>query len=127
MIFIKALYKNIKIEEYVLDLNDVSNSKHLLQRKIGTELTRALKKRYNQIVSFSNYAEFVNAHIDNTESLHGDLKGYYSMSLNANYRIVVSPETEDLSISNLKTIDKFKIIGVIDYHGTGKKDNKWLI
>lgn len=127
MIFIKVLYKNIKIEEYVLDLNDVSNSKHLLQRKIGTELTRALKKRYNQIVSFSNYAEFVDAHIDNTESLQGDLKGYYSMSLNANYRIVVSPETEDLSISNLKTIDTFKIIGVIDYHGTGKKDNKWLI
>lgn len=104
-----------------------ADSKNLMKRCIGDKLTRAFKFRYDQIKAFPNFAEFVNTHIDRTESLTGDMKGFYSMTLDANYRIIVSPNTENICIENLKTIDTFKIIGVIDYHGTGKKDNKWLI
>lgn len=83
--------------------------------------------RCNQIKSFSNFYSFLQAHIDKTEGLVGDLKGYYSMTLSANYRIVISPGTSDLSVDSLKNIETFTIVGVIDYHGTGKKNNKWLI
>lgn len=85
------------------------------------------KYRYDQIKAFTNYAEFVNAYIDNTESLLGYFKGYYSMTLDANYRIIISPDTDDLSIENLRKIETFKVIGVIDYHGRGQSNNKWLI
>lgn len=53
--------------------------------------------------------------------------GYYSMTLDKNYRIVIKPNTNDLSIENLENIYSFTVIGVIDYHGKGKKDNKWII
>lgn len=96
-------------------------------RKIGKELSIAVKRRFDQIKSFSNFYNYVMAHIDNTESLSGDLKGYYSMTLNRNYRIVVSPEVEDTSFENLKNVFDFKVIGVIDYHGTGNKKSKWII
>lgn len=98
-----------------------------MKKAIGVELTKAFKYRYDQIKAFPNFADFISTRIDRTESLVGDMKGYYSMTLNANFRIIISPNTDDTSIENLKTIDTFKIIGVIDYHGTGKKNNKWLI
>lgn len=106
---------------------DIESCKNLLQREIGFKLTKAFKKRYIEIISFSNFSKFINAHIDNTEPLYGDLKGSYSMTLDGNTRIVVAPNTDDLSIENLLKIDSFRVIGVIDYHGKGKNDNKWLI
>lgn len=96
-------------------------------RKIGKELTIPTKRRFDQIKAFPNFGSFVMAHIDNTESLTGDLKGCYSMTLNKNYRIVISPDVEDLSIESLKNVHGFIVIGVIDYHGTGSKKSKWLV
>lgn len=115
------------MKEYVEDIKNISNSKRLLIKDIGDELAKAFKRRLNQMESFDSFAEFYDGHIDNTEALKGNLKGYYSMTLNANYRIIIKPNIEECSIESLKHIKEFKIIGVIDYHGESNAKNKWLI
>lgn len=106
---------------------DLTGTKRKMITEIGFELTKHFKNRYTQIKSFSNFGEFCKARLDHTERLQGDLDKCFSMTLTKNFRIIVSPCTNDLSIENLLKIDTFKIIGVIDYHGEGKNKNKWLI
>ena len=95
-------------------------------KKIGAELTRAVKKRYNQIISFSSFSALQLSGIGKMESLEGDHKGSYSFRISANYRLIVKPKSKDLSAESLKSCDTIIIEGVIDYHGREKKFN-WLI
>lgn len=108
------------------DLNDVRNSKNLMYKAIGKELTRAVKKRYNQMIAFSTFSALQQSSIGKPESLEGDLKGSYSLRVSANYRLVIKPLAEDYSAESLKQCDTLIIEGVIDYHGRGKKHN-WII
>lgn len=64
--------------------------------------------------------------IGKKESLEGDRKGAYSLRVSANYRLIVKPKSEDLSVESLKNCDILIIEGVIDYHGKGKKCS-WII
>lgn len=97
-----------------------------MQKKIGAELTRAVKKRYNQMISFSSFSALQQARIGKMESLKGDRKGTYSLTISANYRIIICPKAKDQSAESLKRCDTFIIKGVIDYHGKGTKLN-WII
>lgn len=108
------------------DLNDVIGSKGLMQKKIGAELTRAVKKRYNQIISFSSFSALLQSGLGKIESLSGDFKGMYSMTVSANYRLILRPVSEDLSPEQLRKCDLLFLEGVVDYHGKGSKNN-WLI
>lgn len=96
-----------------------------MQRKVGLERTKAIKKRYNQIVSFSSFFALQQAGIGKLESLEGDWKGYYSLTISANYRLIIKPESLDLSAESLKKCDTIIIEGVLDYHGRGRNDS-WL-
>ena len=107
-------------------MNNVSGSKNLMIRAIGAELTKALKKRYNQMVSFSSFSALQQSKIGKMESLEGDRKGRYSLTVSANYRLIVRPVSKDQSAESLKKCDTFVIEGVIDYHGKGTKYN-WII
>lgn len=127
LIFINIKYKNNQLEECIEDLFDIKSSQRILIKKIGVDISIALRRRITQILSFSCFSSFIDAHIDNTEALKGDMKGYYSMTLTRNYRVIISPNTEVQTKESLKDIQDFILIGVIDYHGEGKKDNKWLI
>lgn len=102
------------------------NSRNLMQKEIGAELTKAVKKRYNQIVASSSFFTLQQLSIGKMESLEGDRKGSYSLRTSANYRMVVRPWAEDLSAESLKKCDTLTIEGVIDYHGKGKKFS-WII
>lgn len=119
-------YEDNRVKELFEDLNDVRNSKHLMQKKIGAVLTKAVKKRYNQIISFSSFFSLQQSGIGKMESLEGDLKESYSLRVSANYRLLVKPKTKDRSAESLRHCDTLIIGGVIDYHGKGKKYN-WII
>ena len=119
-------YEDERVKKLFDDLNDVQNSKNLMKRQIGMELTKAVKKKYNQLISFTSFGALIEARIGKMESLEGDMNGSYSLRLSANYRLIVAPDTDDFSMENLKKCDVFIIKGVIDYHGKGSK-NDWLI
>lgn len=54
------------------------------------------------------------------------MKGLYSLTVSANYRLIIKPKNEDYSAESLINCDTFIIEGVIDYHGKGSKRN-WII
>ena len=124
MIIIYFEYEDEIVAKLFNDLNDVIHSKKLLQKKIGLELTRLIKKRYNQIHSCNSFYEIQKFGLGKIESLSGNLKGYYSIRLDANYRLVFKPKSNDLTVESLKNCDTVIIKGVIDYHGKG---NNWII
>ena len=119
-------YEDNEVKELFDDLNDVRNSKNLMKKEIGAELTKAVKKRYNQIVAFTSFSALQQSGIGKMESLEGDRKGSYSLRVSANYRLIVKPKAKDLSAESLKSCDTLMIEGVIDYHGKGKEFS-WII
>ena len=119
-------YEDNEVKGLFDDLNDVCNSKNLMKKEIGAELTKAVKKRYNQIIAFTSFSALQQSGIGKMESLEGNRKGSYSLRVSANYRLIVRPKTKDLSAESLKSCDILIIEGVIDYHGKGKEFN-WII
>ena len=97
-----------------------------MKRRIGAELTKAVKKRYNQIIAFSSFSALQQSGIGRIESLEENLKGAYSLRLSANYRLIITPKSQDLSAESLKNCDTLIIKGMIDYHGERKKFT-WII
>ena len=119
-------YEDSKVQELFEDLNDVQNSKNLMQKEVGLEMTRAVKKKYNQMIAFSTFSELLKSRIGKMEPLSGDKEGNYSLHLSANYRLIVTPNTNDRSVEGLRVCDTIIIKGVMDYHGKGAKNN-WII
>ena len=107
-------------------MNDLYCSKNLMQKRIGPILTRAVKARICEIKSFDNFYLLQQFCIGKVESLSGDLSGYYSIRLTANYRLIFKPKSHDLSAESLKACDTIIIKGVIDYHVRSNRRN-WLI
>lgn len=97
-----------------------------MKKAIGAELTKAVKKRYNQIVAFSSFSALQQSGIGKMESLEGNRKESYSLHVSANYRLIVKPKAKDRSAETLKKCDTLIIEGVTDYHGKGTKYN-WII
>lgn len=117
-------FANSSIQEYISDLCDIANSKNLLQKKIGLILTKATKKRINQLnvaVTFQRYLDF---RIGSPHSLTGDLSGYYGVDLDSHTRLIIQPVPPDLSAEALKICETVRIIGIVDYHGD---KNEWVI
>ena len=119
-------YEDDGVKELFDDLNDIRNSKNLMRKEIGAELTKAVKKKYNQIVAFDSFFALQQSGIGKMESLEADLKGSFSLRVSANYRLIVKPIAIDLSAGSLKNCDTLIIEGVIDYHGKGKNFS-WII
>jgi len=118
-------YKDFKVQEFFEDLNDVLNSENLMKKEIGLEITKAVKRKYNQMIAFTSFSALLESRIGKMESLSGDKDGDYSLHLTANYRLIVAPDTNDRSVEGLKKCDTIIIKGVMDYHGKGK--NNWII
>lgn len=120
------MYENSDVRVLFEDLNDVRNTKNLMTKEIGSELTRSVKKRYNQISAFSTFYALQQSGIGKIESLDADLKGSYSLRLTKNYRLIIKPRSDNTSAESLKICDTVIIEGVIDYHGKSTKNN-WII
>lgn len=96
-----------------------------MKKAIGFELTRAVKKRYDQLKAANNFSLYLSTGLGKPHALVGE-NGCYGVHITANWRLVIKPLTDDLSPESLKKCDTIQIKGVVDYHGKGAKNN-WLI
>lgn len=118
-------YEDKRVKELFDDLNDIQNSKNLMRKQVGLEITKAIKRKYNQLVAFTNFSALIQSRIGKVEHMEGSTKEY-SLHLTTNYRLIIVPETDDLSVEGLKVCDTFIVKGVLDYHGKGAKNN-WIM
>lgn len=110
-------YENKSIKKYFDNLD-------LMKRKIGKEKTKAVKLRLNQLGASANFSIYLKTGLGKPHPLSENLKGYYGISISANVRLVVRPDTVDLQPKNLEQCETVIIKGVMDYHG--RKIN-WFI
>ena len=110
-------YESERIEEYFNDLNK-------MKRKIGAELTKAVKKRYDQLKAAKTFQIYLSTGLGRPHKLDHDLSGYYGIGLSGNERLIVRPKAEGLEPEVLMDCDTVIIKGVEDYHG---KKQEWLI
>ena len=79
----------------------------VLNEIIGTQMTKAVKKRYNEIEATNDFQELMKNNLGHPHPLKGDLKEYYGIELTGNYRLVIKVKENKIIIMR----------GVIDYHG----------
>lgn len=112
-------YSNAKVEKAFTDWN-------YLNKTIGMQLTKAIKKRKDQLESFQNILEFMGSGIDNPHLLKENLHGLIAWSVTGNLRIIFDlklKKNETYSVEIARR-EKICIKGVADYHG-GK--DEWII
>lgn len=117
-------YANMTLENLFSDLFDISNSKNLLQKKIGPLLTKKAKMRVSHLKAATSFQKYLDFHIGNPHSLKGNFSKYYGVDLDKNTRLIIQPAPPDLSSEALKKCEKVRIIGIVDYHGD---KNEWII
>lgn len=115
--YLEIIYENSKVEKY---FNDYS----LMQKKIGLELTRSVKKHMNNIEASNTFSTFLALGLGKPHSLETPLSGCYGVSVSGNVRLIIKPQSEDLSAESLRKCDTIVVMGVEDYHG---KKNEWII
>ena len=120
----EILYANQKIEELFSDLDNIANSRNLLQKQIGLMLSKKAKLRMNQLKAAETFQKYLDFHIGNPHSLKGDFAKFYGVDLDKHTRLIIQPEPPDLSSEALKISKKVRIIGIVDYHGD---KNEWII
>ena len=113
----KFQYENQAVEKCFGDFD-------LMKRQIGKDLTRNIKKRYDQLKAAVNFGIFLATGLGKPHPLTGNLKGYYGISISGNIRLIVKPDVESLDAASLRKCDSVIIKGVVDYHG---QKQEWLI
>ena len=119
----KILYDSKKIEKYFRDLDDVPEKGNELKRKVGPELARSIKKRYDQIKALPDFYQLMDFPLGKPEPLE-NTQADYSLRVDANYRLIIMPESKTKDPEELKKCTTVIIKGVVDYHG-GK--NNWIL
>lgn len=110
-------YETKRVEKYFDDLSEMN-------KKIGNDLTRMVKKRYDSLKASKSFYIYLSTRLGNPHKLSHGLEGCYGISVSGNYRLVVKPIVESLEPEALKACDTIEIKGVEDYHG-GKQE--WII
>ena len=93
-------------------------------KTIGFDLTKAVKKRVNQLKASPNFQAFLQYGVGKPEHLTGTGGKDYSIHVSANFRLIIEPDTEELSPESLSNCTVVIIKGVVDYHG-GKTN--WIL
>lgn len=114
----------LKLEVQDKNLEKLLNDSNKLIRKIGLEMTKMIKKRFNEMQSSPNFKEYVSYGLGKPHPLTGNLNKLYGIHLNKNYRLIVEPLVEIFNDINLKKCKNVNIKGVVNYHD-GKME--WLI
>lgn len=113
----RITYSNGKVQSYFGDFN-------VMQAKIGFVKTKIIKKFYNHLLAARNFSVYLSIGIGKPHPLHGNKKGWYGIWVTGNVRLLLAPQTNDLSPKRLMSCDVVEVKGVSDYHGG--KDN-WII
>lgn len=95
-----------------------------MQKKCGTELARAIKKRLNQLSAAKNFSEYLSIGLGKPHALSTNMGGLYAVSVTGNLRLIILPVSADSGAASLTKCDTILIKGVLDYHGT---KNEWII
>lgn len=107
-------YANKKVEKYFSDYS-------VMQKKIGQDLTRGVKKQINRLIAAETFGDFLTLGLGHPEQLVGYENIRYSIRVSANARLIIELNaTQD----TLMICSEVEIEGVSDYHGD--KDN-WYI
>jgi len=114
---VKLQYENHTLEAYFDDLE-------LMQKKIGKELTRNIKKRCDQLIAAANFSIYLATGLGKPHPLVADLEGYWSISISANMRLIVKPVAESSDPASFKNCEAVIVKGVMDYHS---QKQEWLI
>ena len=112
-------YDSPRIEKYFSGSNYTS-----MIKAIGQEITRATKKRIDQMKAAANFQAYLQYGLGKPEHLSGSAGHEYSVHLTGNFRLIFEPESESLSVESLSNCKVIIIKGVVDYHG-GKTN--WLL
>jgi hypothetical protein len=114
---LKIIYKNNVVEKYFENFN-------FMKKEKGLELTRTIKKRYEQLKASENFSIYLSTGLGKPHPLYENLKGRYGISITGNIRLIVKPVVENLNTDSLKNCKTIIIEGVMDYHG---RKNEWII
>jgi proteic killer suppression protein/toxin YoeB len=115
--FMEIKYENGRVQKAFSDYS-------VLSREIGFEITKALKKRIDQLKASVDFQRWLDARLGKPHLLTGNEKRYYGVSITANVRLILRPGTNDHSPESLSTCKVVIVKGVGDYHG-GKTN--WII
>ena len=75
----------------------------VLQRKVGLEIGRKVKRRMNELESADNFNLYLTqVGLGKPHPLTGNLDKCYGIHITANYRIVVEPLETELDMESLK-------------------------
>lgn len=89
----------------------------LLQKKLGLEISRSVKKRIDHLKASPNFLVFLTTGLGKPHPLSGNLRWHYGISITGNVRLVVRPDSRSLDLGELKQCETVIIKGVMDYHG----------
>ena len=108
---------NRKLEKKICNVEE-------LKKTIGTDMTKSLKKRIDQLRAADNSKEFLDIGLGDPHPLVGNLDNYYGIKINKNYRLIVEPLSEKLDDVSLRKCRNVNLKGVANYHD-GKCE--WII
>jgi len=111
---LKITYANKHVEKYFSDYR-------AMQKKIGPEWTRAVKKHIDRLKAANTFGDFLCLGLGHPEPLSGYSQIRYSLHVAAHVRLIIEP---DATSDTLMICSEVEIEGVGDYHGG--KDN-WYI
>lgn len=115
----------LQIEYHDEKVQKIMCDTRTLQRKVSLEIAKTIKRRINQLEATDNFNEYLTKiALGKPHPLSGDLKGYFSVSITQNYRMIIEPLETNLDMEDLKNCKKLNLKGVLEYHG-GK--NEWII
>ena len=85
-------------------------------KNLGRDIARMYYTRYDALVAAPTFAMYLKTALGHPERLRGSED--YSIRLTGNYRLIVRPEGESLSIVELQECTTVEVKGVVDYHGS---------
>jgi proteic killer suppression protein/toxin YoeB len=75
-----------------------------LVKSVGSDMTKAIKKRIDQIKAFVNFQDWLNAQLGTPHQLAGNMRGYYGVSVTSNVRLILKPETDYDSLNHSQSV-----------------------
>jgi proteic killer suppression protein/toxin YoeB len=120
---VKISFINEKVMKVFEELENVPEKGNLLKKRVGSDMAKQIKKRYNQLKAYTTFEEMLKMPFGRPEGLTNSGTDY-SLRLDANYRLIISPNCSKGDPEHLKGCTEIIIKGVVDYHG-GKQN--WII
>ncbi len=94
------------------------NDFDLMKKRTDSVFTKLVKKKYEQIKAFDNFADYIRSGLGKPHPLLGDKANCYGVHITGSIRLVICPISDDMSMASLQICKKIIIKGVENYHGS---------